>query len=142
MNSILRRRREMMGLNQNWKPLTGLSWTIGETLTAEGHNSTSKYGSRTGYININSHPYVFKNNSAIKDANDKNLNLSIHEYSGTTWLRRTLMNESYVSQNGREVTLGADCTRYRLTFNYPSTSGQTMTQEIVDTYFSAEYKEG
>lgn len=140
MNSILRRRRALMAQapSSEWTPITGLTWTVGQTVTSTGQNTTAAYGSRSGYVSVKKQPFTIRNTGSMQDGDGYILNLAVHEYAESTWKRRKILNE----QNGLEVVLGSDCTKSRFTLNYQSTSGKTMTQSIIDTYFGASYKEG
>lgn len=130
------RRRCLLGTK--WKKIKGLTWTIGSQITSTG--------SRVGASNSSYSSAVMASGVTVKrtghqtDGNGINLACYVHEYKGdgspaqTNWLRRTGLSV------GSTVTLGSDCTNFRFNFAYASNSGKTMTQEIIDNYFSAEYK--
>lgn len=130
------RRRCLLGTT--WKQIKDLTWTIGSQITSTGSRveaSNSAYSSAVMKSGV-----TVKRTGSQTDGDGVNIACFVHEYKGsggaaqTNWLRRTSIPVGYT------VTLGSDCTNFRFNFAYASNSGKTMTQEIIDSYFSAEYK--
>lgn len=73
---------------------------------------------------------MIRNDGPKLGRNNKEINMYVHEYNGTTWLRR-----KWAGHNGDTVvTIGGDANNVRLTLAYWSTSGMAMRREDVDNY--------
>ena len=121
-----------------WKPVTGLTWTIGKNISGTGTRNDAAYAAYSSA--------VFAPGATIKrtgpqtDGDGVNLSCFVHEYKGdgtpsqANWLRRTSV------ASGGSVTVQSDCTNWRFNFAYVSSACKTMTQTVIDNYFAAEYK--
>lgn len=126
----------MMSANKTCD-ITNASFEVGKNITSSGSIST------TGIASYSSAVFALgatvKRTGSATDGDGTALICFLHEYKGTgsttqsNWLRRTSLSVN------SPVTVGADCTNWRLTFAYGSDSGKSMSQSVIDSYFGAEF---
>ena len=135
------RRRSLMGQAEaepSSTPVTGLRWEIGRNLNSSGSNTSATYGACTYRIDA-AGTKVQRTGLASYDG--AAINCFLHEYDRTHtglssqgWIKRT-----QIYANDAAVTLGSTTTHIAFTFAFPSGAGKTMTQDIVDQCFGAEW---
>lgn len=109
------------------------SWKLSTSINGEGVENTGT-AAKTGAASYSYRIAVgdtrtFRYTGATADANGNNFNVYIHEYdSNGTWLRRTWIV-------GADVTIGNDCASVRFTFARTSSTGISMTQADINTFF-------
>lgn len=121
---------ELMGKEtvDNWTPIV-TTWAIHTYILGDGRVTVLKFGSTSDYIAVQP-GYQIRNDGPATGRNDETLNMYVHEYTGTTWKKRTQLRP-----NGGSICTISDGTDYvRLTFAYSSDSGMTLSQEDIETY--------
>lgn len=133
--------------NQNagpqFEPLSVSPWTLNSTITSKGGEvinspTLAKFGAvcQTYYPAKTGDQFLRTKQNA--DGDGVELLMWVHEYSvetGGGWLRRTSI------LSGDPYTLGANTKSVRFTFAYASSTGKSMTQNIIDDYFAVSYRE-
>ena len=139
------RRRLMLASQSNepqFQPFPVSPWTLSSTINGEGRDIINDRAAKFGafcptYYPAKTGDQILRTKQNI-DGDGTTLNLIVHEYKTAQgqlgWLRRTF------SLYGNPITLGQDTKYVRFTFAYPSTTGKTMTQEIIDQYFAVSYR--
>lgn len=106
------------------------SWTLGRNYNSSGSLGAQAGFAITGYFDAKPGT-LFVNRGVPVDGAGKNTQVFIHQFSGSTWLRRKgLMNEPHY------VAVDDDADRVRIAFGYPSDQGVTITQQMIDENFA------
>ena len=117
-------------------PITGLEWFVGRFISGtNGTVNSAAYSAAT----INHGTPVPAGVTKVRftgtaSYDGATINVFVHEYEGSTWKRR-LPNMN----SGVETSLTATTTSVKFTFAFSQSSGKTMTREIVDACFAAEW---
>ena len=109
-----------------------LSWDIGKNIYADGSLQNNQYMALTKPIPVDSGDVIVRT-AQEKDTNNTALIFYVNTYNQTTWIDRATL--SY----GQSYTIPNNITAVRIGFGHVTGSGVTMTQEDVDTYFSADF---
>ena len=107
-----------------------LSWTVGKTVASNGVVSDNIYGAMSNPISVEGGALV-KRSYPIKDSNNINLIIHVCQYVNGTFLSRTSLTVS-------GLTLNSQTTSIIFNFARATSSGVTMIQSDIDTYFNAE----
>ena len=136
MTELMRRRRALMGKEtvDNWTPIV-TTWAIHTYILGDGRVTVLEFGSTSDYIAVQP-GYQIRNDSPATGKNDETLNMYVHEYTGTTWKKRTQLRPN----GGSICTISNGTDNIRLTFAYASTSGMTIRQEDIETYAKPKMK--
>ena len=111
----------------SWQPISA-TWAQGQ-IGADGALTQHGFARRTDYIPVKPGDKI-RNDGPATGRNNIFVTMYVHEYNGTTWIRRT-----YLQPNGASVcTIQSGSNQVRLTFAYGSSSGMTMTQADVEQY--------
>lgn len=106
------------------------TWTLGRNYNSAGSLGTQNGFAITQYFHVTPGT-LFVNRSVPVDGAGKNTQVFIHQFSGSTWLRRKgLMSEPHF------VAIDDDADRVRIAFGYPSDQGVTITQQMIDENFA------
>lgn len=108
-----------------------LTWDIGKNISSEGASQNNLYTALTKPIPIDGGDVIVRTTPA-KDSNDKSLFFYVNTYILDVWSARVSVayNDAYVIPDG--------VTSIRIGYGRTTASGVTMTQNDVETYFSAD----
>lgn len=136
MTELMRRRRALMGKEtvDNWTPIV-TTWAIHTYIMGDGSVTGLGFGATSDYIAVQP-GYQIRNDGPATGRNDETLNMYVHEYTGTTWKKRTQLRPN----GGSICTISNGTDNIRLTFAYASTSGITIRQEDIETYAKPKMK--
>lgn len=119
-------------------PVTGLDWQLGKNINSSGTINNGAFAAVSLRVPAQA-AAAKRTGQAAYDGTD--INCFLHEYDRTNaglssngWLKRTQL---YVGDPS--VTLDSRTTHVAFTFAFPSGSGKTMTQAIIDAAFGAEW---
>ena len=107
-------------------------FTIGEVIASNGAISVVNFGSHTQQIPVSGGDVIHRLTPA-KDANNLTLIIHLCQYKDGVFQSRTSITANH---DNNPIVLNADTTSISLNFSRASTSGVTMTQADIDTYFS------
>ncbi len=135
VTEMMRRRRALLMTRQTpeWTELSP-SWTYSKVINQYGTESSGANGAITNLFQVRN--ATVKRTGPARDASNTILYMFLHEYNGSAWLKRTELPNP-----GDTVRVSANCTRWRIAYNYPQASGKRMDRTVVQSYFGAAYKE-
>lgn len=106
------------------------TWNLRKNYNASGSYVTvDGFGITSNYIPVQ-HGARVQNTAPERDGNGKVTAMHINEFSGTTWLRRTIL------ASGKYMSIGADTTSIRIAYGYASSQDVTITRELINATFS------
>lgn len=109
-----------------------LSWTVGKGINSStGAIENSQYEAISNEICVEPGD-VFKRNTPAKTSGNVNISMRVASYNGNSFISRDTV------ASGNSLTIPNNATKIIIDFAHPSASGTAMTQETIDTYFSAE----
>lgn len=104
-------------------------WNIGKNISSSGALQNNTSTALTSIFNVNG-GNIIKNTTPAKDVSNNNLLFYVNQFSAGVWQSRTQLS------SGNSITLASTTDGVRIGYGRTSSSGITMTQEDVDTYFS------
>lgn len=122
-----------------FEPFPVSPWTFNAWL--ENADGQYKTGSYYKFAAVSAQSYSasyiseIRRNSGFVDSNGNFLNLNVFEYNGNTFVKRTVL-----TSGNNTVILDPATTLVRFRFSYNSTSGETMTQQIINNFFDISVK--
>ena len=102
------------------------TWTLGRSIDPNGSTISSTGTAITGYISVN----PLYRGGALKDSNNIALNCFVCQWSESEFISREPFNVLH-----KAFEFDPSCTKYKIVFGYAASTGITITQEIIDTYF-------
>lgn len=113
------------------KDASNFSWSIGKSINASGTMANTPGFAITSTIPVVGTTVVY-NATSDKGYNNKSTTFWVHEFDENgDWLRREqiLAKQAYFVKE--------DCTSMRIAYGYPQNQSVTMTDELLNEYFSA-----
>ncbi len=112
------------------KKLQNLSWTFGKGINGSGVWFDANTWAMTAIDSVSA-GYIIKSESSEKDGDDVDLHFWVHEYNGSTWIRRTELG------NGESLVVPDGTNKLFIVFGRSTAMGIAITQNDINTYFSA-----
>lgn len=112
------------------------SWTLKYWINTSGQvveGNNAKFSATSSAVAARTGGTI-KRTGVQTDQNGNNISMFVHQYANGTWKRRS----SNLSV-GSTVTLNNDCTEFVIVFQYGSTSGLTMGNEVIAYAYGAEW---
>ena len=114
-------------------PMTNIQWTLGKSIDATGVIANNQYMALSQKISCTSGDKIARKGNTL-DANGKFLTYYVSEFCGDTFVRRTEL-----AVNTTSVVIGSTTTHVYVSFGRYGSSGITLTQEDIDTYFNFSF---
>lgn len=107
-------------------------WTLGKNYDLTGYLANATGFATSGLYKV-SPGNIIISTSPNQDANSKNITFDVNEFksNGSVWLKRNRLT------SGESFAVGSETTHIRFGFGYKNAESVTITQTLVDTYFSA-----
>lgn len=117
-----RRRALMAQSTDGWTSLS-ITWTVHKNINSSGEIVDQLINAMSQYILVSGSTEI-RRDMPVDDLQGRtDISMWFHEYSGETWLRRTIL-----PKDGTPVQIGSSTTQFRLTIAYPSSNQKTMSQ--------------
>ena len=112
--------------------VTGLTWTLGKNINAEGVEGTSAVSAISGFVPASAKYYRYGEGV---DGDSNTLVLWINEYdSSYTWTKRGFVTV------GSYYAVGTNCVYVKFQFSRSTSTGVSMTDADIQTYFKLKKK--
>ena len=114
-------------------PNVNIDWTLGKNVGGNGVISNNQYIALSQKIQCSPGDIV-KRTGATIDSNGKYLVCYVSEFSGDTFIKRTELTSRVYA-----VVIGDETTHVYISFGRYASSGITITQSDIDTYFDIDF---